>query len=132
MAHDLGVGHPQLRSQLNEQLAQIKAYKTRWPTIIRGLKTRSPQALTQAQKLLSLQRELLLANPLLDFDRLLIVKRSAKKLGLPMNWQGNSDVPSKGYDNEIAVLFPCILDDLYIRNAFPNFEIIFRDIFHFR
>jgi formylglycine-generating enzyme required for sulfatase activity len=68
-----------------------------------------------------LQREALLANPLLDFDKLLLVRRGvahpkttdakAKKkargqLGLPANWQGNSSLPKRGFDDEIAVLSP--------------------------
>ena len=46
----------------------------------------------------------MLANPLLDFDRLLLVKRTP--LGLPQNWQGNTSIGKTGYDNEIAVLSP--------------------------
>jgi len=52
----------------------------------------------------ALQREALLANPLLDFDRLLLIKRRGN-LGMPQNWQGNC-VMRGGYDNEIAVLSP--------------------------
>ena len=55
----------------------------------------------------ALRREALLANPLLaSFDRLLVVKRSAKSpsLGLPQNWQGNCSLPLTKYDNEIALL----------------------------
>ena len=52
----------------------------------------------------TLQREALLANPLLNFDRLLLVKRTP--LGLPQNWQGNTSLGKTGYDNEIAVLSP--------------------------
>ena len=61
-----------------------------------------------------LQRDVLLRNPILDFDRILLVKRkhdtngpgdyfNFKKLGLPQNWQGNSSIP-KNCDNEIASL----------------------------
>ncbi|MFH1918761.1 MAG: SUMF1/EgtB/PvdO family nonheme iron enzyme, partial [Planctomycetota bacterium] len=55
-----------------------------------------------------LRREALLANPLLDFDKLLLVKRSAGSphLGLPRNWESNSSLPKTGYDDEIAVLEP--------------------------
>ncbi len=55
---------------------------------------------------LALQREALLANPLLDFDRILLVKRSEKspRLGLVQNWESNSSLPHTGYDDEIAVL----------------------------
>jgi formylglycine-generating enzyme required for sulfatase activity len=61
-----------------------------------------------AEQFRRLQQEALLANPLLDFDRLLLVKRGTdqKKLGLPQNWQGNCALPRTGYDNEIAVLSP--------------------------
>lgn len=50
--------------------------------------------------------EALLANPLLAFDRLLLVRRSPRKLGLPANWNGNTSIQREGYDNEIAVLSP--------------------------
>ena len=64
------------------------------------------ELLDVTQALVTLQREALLANPLLDFDKLLLVKRSTKspKLGLPQNWTGNSAISSKGYDNEIVTL----------------------------
>ncbi len=60
------------------------------------------------QSLVDLRREALLANPLVDFDRLLLVKRGAKSpaLGLPRNWQSNSSLPKNGFDDEIAVLSP--------------------------
>jgi len=54
----------------------------------------------------ALKTEALLANPLLDFPRLLLVKRGEKNLGLPANYFGNSSLPPTGYDNEIAVLSP--------------------------
>jgi len=59
-------------------------------------------------ELASLQREALLANPLLDFDNLLLVKRGEKSpsLGLPQNWQSNSSLPKTGYEDSIEVLSP--------------------------
>ena len=53
-----------------------------------------------------LQRQALLANPLLDFDRILLVKRGEKspKLGLVQNWESNSSLPRTGYDDELAIL----------------------------
>ncbi len=53
-----------------------------------------------------LKREALLDNPLLEFDRLLLVRRGAGRMGLPANWQSNSSLPMTGYDNQIAVLSP--------------------------
>lgn len=54
----------------------------------------------------ALGNEALLANPLLDFDRLLLVRRDESHLGLPQNWQGNCALPPTGYRNEISVLSP--------------------------
>ena len=59
-----------------------------------------------AAKIEALRREALLANPLLDFDKLLLVRRREDRMGLPQNWQGNCSLPPHGYDNEIAVLSP--------------------------
>lgn len=53
-----------------------------------------------------LKSEALLANPLMDFDKLILIKRKTNLLGLPQNWQGNCALPRKGYDNEIATLSP--------------------------
>ncbi|NQT39075.1 MAG: hypothetical protein HQ581_16370, partial [Planctomycetes bacterium] len=53
-----------------------------------------------------LKAEALLANPLMDFDRLMLVRRSTGRMGLPTNYQSNSSIPTTGYDNELAVLSP--------------------------
>jgi formylglycine-generating enzyme required for sulfatase activity len=63
------------------------------------------KSLALSKDLLALQREALTANPLLDFERLLYVRRADKgNLGLPQNWQGNSSVGRKGYDNRMDVV----------------------------
>jgi len=59
-----------------------------------------------ARDAVELQRSALLANPLLDFDKLLVVRRSARNVGLPANWQSNSSLRKTGYGNDIAVLSP--------------------------
>ncbi|HUT33611.1 MAG TPA: SUMF1/EgtB/PvdO family nonheme iron enzyme [Planctomycetota bacterium] len=61
-----------------------------------------------AVQLVSLQRDALLDNPLLDFDKLLLIQRSAKspKMGMPQNWQGNCALPRSGFGDEIAILSP--------------------------
>ena len=56
------------------------------------------------EELLSLQREALLANPLLDFKKLLLVRRKANNLGLPRNWQSNSSLKRNGFDNQIVTM----------------------------
>ena len=58
------------------------------------------------ERLRALQHEALLANPLLNFDRLMLIKRGTSQLGLPQNWQGNCAIPTTGYVNEIALLSP--------------------------
>ncbi|MBC8871342.1 MAG: SUMF1/EgtB/PvdO family nonheme iron enzyme [Planctomycetes bacterium] len=59
-----------------------------------------------AQQFEGLKQEALLANPLVDFDRLMLVRRGVGNLGLPANWQSNSSLPTTGFDNQIAVLSP--------------------------
>lgn len=54
----------------------------------------------------ALKTEALMANPLLDFDKLLLVRRKGDS-ALPANWQGNSSL-GKTFDNEIAVLSPLL------------------------
>ncbi len=54
----------------------------------------------------ALKAEALLANPLVDFERLLLVRRGVGNLGLPANWQSNSSLPATGFDNQIATLSP--------------------------
>ncbi len=70
----------------------------------KGLDEKDRAALAEAERVADLAREALLANPLLDFDEILFVKRGVKNLGLPSNWQGNSDLKNKPFDNEIALL----------------------------
>jgi len=59
-----------------------------------------------AQRFLALRAEALLANPLLKFDKLILVKRSVRspRLGLPQNWQGNCALSRSGYDDSIVTL----------------------------
>ncbi len=73
-------------------------------SLVKRVEAGDKKAIEQAERLIALSREALLANPLLDFDRLLVVKRSEKHLGLPKNWESNSSLPMQGYDNEIATL----------------------------
>ena len=59
-----------------------------------------------AERFSSLRADALLANPLLDFDELSLVRRGIGQMGLPTNWQSNSSLRPNGYDNQIAVLSP--------------------------
>ena len=70
----------------------------------------------------ALKREALLGNPLLDFKRLLLIRRrigknatrfdggmwgfNSRSLGIPDTGSGNTILPRSGFDNEIATLSP--------------------------
>jgi len=90
-----------------QRLASLKATQTK---LLQSPSSDSAETARQmadlARQFDQLRREALLANPLLDFSRLLLVKRGANQLGLPMNYASNSSIPPTGYDNEIAVLSP--------------------------
>jgi formylglycine-generating enzyme required for sulfatase activity len=84
------------------------AYLKRVETIQAALAQGDEVDLTTVDQILAFQEEVLLSNPLLDFDELLVLRRNVKgpSLGLPCNWQGNCSLPRSGYDDEIAVLSP--------------------------
>ncbi|MCC6585538.1 MAG: SUMF1/EgtB/PvdO family nonheme iron enzyme [Bryobacterales bacterium] len=64
---------------------------------------KAEQAERIAREFDALRREALLANPLLSFDRLLLIKRDERKLGLVQNWESNEVLAPGNYDNEIDV-----------------------------
>jgi len=74
--------------------------------LARGERDAVKQVPALVERFEALRREALLANPLLDFNKLLVIRRRSNKLGLPQNWQGNCAMAKTGYDNEIAVLSP--------------------------
>jgi formylglycine-generating enzyme required for sulfatase activity len=87
--------------------AALKRLIERRDATIEAIGRGDTNAIAEAQTMSSGVRDALLANPLLDFDRLLVVRRgldSPSGLGLPHNWEGNSSLPRRGYDNEIMVL----------------------------
>ena len=103
-----GPRYPKAAAYL-EPLDKLEKQKQEIETALAAHDARAPERVAALLKeFRAVQQEALLANPLLDFDRLLLVKRDLKspKLGLPQNWQGNCALPKTGYDNEIAVLSP--------------------------
>jgi len=116
----------------------IDTYGTRYPSGAKCLKQLDAlEAAVQAEsrpaaapglkslrtQLEQLRREALLANPLLEFDKVLLLKRKSLRdmpfmpggkikvpnvpgadLGFPSNHECNSSLPRQGYDNEIAIL----------------------------
>ena len=105
-------------------LRSLADLERRLPGIREGLDRRDAAAIEQVRQILALERETLLSNPLLDFDRLLLIKRKplddprralgdesndkslGRFLGLPQqsSWQLHTMKNTDGWDNEIAVL----------------------------
>lgn len=61
-----------------------------------------------ARELQALRREALLANPLLCFEKLLLVRHQAGLLRLPRNDACYASIPQTGYDCDIAILSPVL------------------------
>jgi formylglycine-generating enzyme required for sulfatase activity len=101
---DLGRSYPDQYPQADAHLAELDGFARELPDIRDQLLKGSTQAHQRLQKIIALKRQALLANPVIDFDEILLVKRSANRLGLPANWQGNCSTAATGYDNEIAIL----------------------------
>ncbi len=92
----LAVDPTPLRRAIEDLTATFPARYTRGPEFLQRL-----AAVTHEAEFTALQREALLANPLLDFDRVLAIRR-AGNAGLPANFHSNSSIPMTGYDNAIV------------------------------
>ncbi|MCP4859058.1 MAG: formylglycine-generating enzyme family protein [Fuerstiella sp.] len=90
-----GTDYPRGREFLN-RLRQLEQQTQRLPANSRRLENEFRQ----------LRDEATLANPLMDFASLLVLKRKKGQLGLPTNHQCNTTLQQTGYDNELAVLSP--------------------------
>ena len=102
-------GYRRQLDELERQLAPVLAALEKGSEDLRAESIRP-----LVDRFLAMQHDALIANPLLDFDQLLLIKRKdpdkSRKyftdLGLPSNWQGNCALKRDGWDNEIAVLAP--------------------------
>ena len=101
---DLATTYPEKYTQSTQFLARLNVCEKQLPEIKRLLAANDANGKRQLNEVICLQRDALLANPLLDFDQLFLVKRREGMLGLPQNWQGNCAISSKEYDNEISLL----------------------------
>ncbi len=109
------VGQPTQPSQIQTTEEQIAALRRAIEYLGRTHGPRYPKAAEYLSRLgaleknfvpeqfAALKREAILANPEIDFDRILLVRRSESYLALPQNWQGNSSL-KKTVENEIATL----------------------------
>ena len=105
---DLAATYPDRYAKGRELADQLTAMETRILQIRAGLERCDETARTEAEGALKLQEEILLANPLLDFAKLLFIRRSTASpaLGLVQNWQSNCALPRDGFDDTIAQLSP--------------------------
>ncbi len=98
-------------------------WEKKLPAIRKALDARDEAALKQVDQIVALQREAMLANPLVDFEKLLLIKRKpvgdprrakgtgrglGEFIGLPRqsSWQHDRIPNAHSWDNEIAVLSP--------------------------
>ncbi len=83
---------------------QLEGIEAKAAAVRAELEQGTDEVLDRAERIIAIQRKVLLANPLLDFDELLIVRRAntGPRTGLPQNWQGNCALPRTGYDDAIC------------------------------
>ncbi len=106
LTETFGPDYPKGRQYL-EQLSSLKKQsKTVLGSIGRNNNSQKVNLIKLAGELERLRYDSLLSNPLLDFDKLLLLKRKRGQLGLPVNHKCNTGIERTGYDNEIAILEP--------------------------
>jgi len=106
-----------LTTTFGARYAQSQSYTARLAELERRVAAPSGVTPEVTAALAQLRSEALLANPLLNFERLLLVQRDPKRLGLPQNWEGNSSLPHDGFNNQIEVLSP-VRPDGELRSLF--------------
>ncbi len=118
---DLSAKFPSQYTKGGEYLRRAGECEARRPALLAALKKRKAAALDETESIFAFHSEALLANPLLDFDRILVVKRKplgdprlpesasfglGEFLGLPRqsSWQIHAIPQVFGWENEIATL----------------------------
>ena len=106
LGETFGADYPKAQGFL-ERLAALKQFHD---ALLENEEEPSEKTVTQLDAIKGqfegLKEEALLANPLLEVDGLLLIRRGAGRMGLPANWQSNSSLPMTGYDNQLCVLSP--------------------------
>ena len=101
---DLEASAPGKLADVAAKRQAVEQLKKDLPEIAKGVQAGKAEAIAQAKAAIALQEAIVFANPAIDFDSILLVKRQNSKLGLPQNWQGNTSIAALGYDNEIGRL----------------------------
>lgn len=99
---------------VQEKKAKLEELKSLSAKGFNGIYTDDQSALASAQKALDLKREILLSNPLLDMDKILVgrykIGTQARGVGAPSlgtqpnNWSNQTSANQSGFDAEIAEL----------------------------
>ncbi|MBW8017647.1 MAG: SUMF1/EgtB/PvdO family nonheme iron enzyme [Planctomycetes bacterium] len=123
VVRDLMKSHPESYTNGSRHLKQIDRIAKKLPEIKKALVKGTDGAIKQAESIIALKQSILLANPLLDFEKLLVVKRVpvgdprrskylnhglGEFIGLPRqsSWQIDRIPKTHGWENEISILSP--------------------------
>ena len=100
---DLAAMAPDRYPDLPELRRQVDAIPATLAGLLGKVQLGDAATIQAADQLLELEQRILMANPLLDFDKILLVRRGTGNLGLPINFHSNSSIPVRGYDNQIQL-----------------------------
>ncbi len=111
---DLASGHPQRYPDAEALRARLAEYQTSFESLREAVAANRNGAFDEAAELVRFQRDLLLRNPLLDFRRMVLLRRrlggNARRamgaaLGVgTLNSHTNDSLQRTGWDNTIAML----------------------------
>ena len=127
---DLTANFPEEYADGATRLDRVKDFEGQTDAIRAGLSRCDDRALKAVDELVAFRREALLANPLIDFETLLVVRRSVKSptLGLVQNWQSNCALPRTGFKNDIATLSPVHPDGTLATVYRPEKDVFVGDV----
>jgi formylglycine-generating enzyme required for sulfatase activity len=128
-----------------EYLRRLAAYEKAMPRLRQAVAAGEATAAAKVAELLAFRRETMLANPLLGFDRLLVVRRKpvgdprrakgtgrgvGEYIGLPRqsSWQLDRIPKTDNWDNEIATLSPVRPDGKLTTLYRPNKPLLINDV----
>jgi formylglycine-generating enzyme required for sulfatase activity len=100
---DLNASYPGRYQEGAAMAEQLGVFEKELPALAKGLEDCDRGALATFARLVAFRQKALLANPLLDFGQVLLIKRRENNLALPQNWQGNSSL-NPNVENELCLL----------------------------
>ena len=116
-AYELAIKDQNHNQEIVEKyLSELARFNKEKNNLLKGVKNNNPETIKQALQIVGTLEEGLLANPVLDFDKIILLRRNlgtkarsaiSGSLGIaPANFNNNSSIahPAKGWNNEISVL----------------------------